>query len=99
MPKEKRDTTAQPVTDAEAQAQASSAQAQPVNLGQLAFNAYNAKAGGKTYDGKDVPAWADLGEAVQANWEASARAVMEEAQKAYTIEPVSLPDLTPQPTE
>lgn len=54
----------------------------PVNygksLGRVAFEAYSAEAGGKTFDGKDIPSWDDLhGDKpkVQAQWEAAARAV------------------------
>lgn len=43
-----------------------------------AFNAYNAAGPnpGKTWDGKDVPAWQDCGDQVRAKWRAAARALM-----------------------
>lgn len=95
MTKPQKDEQAQaPYSDADAQAQATNAPAQePLKggkLGELAFTAYNAQAGGKTYDGKDTPAWGDLGAAVQANWEAAARAVMAEAVTMLT--PPMLPE-------
>lgn len=39
-------------------------------LAREAFNAYNAHAGGKTWDGKPTPPWEKLGEAVQGHWRA-----------------------------
>lgn len=50
------------------------------SLGQLAFEAYNERKGGKTYDGKPIPPWDTLtdetGRAVQAAWEAAAARVV-----------------------
>lgn len=37
------------------------------------FEAYNEKAGGKTWDGKPIPPWAEVGEKVQGNWLAAAQ--------------------------
>ncbi len=52
-------------------------------LGQIAFEAYNEKKGGLTYDGKPIPPWGSLsetaaGRAVQEAWEISAFAIYEE---------------------
>lgn len=46
------------------------------------FDAYNAAGPnpGKTWDGKDVPAWPDLGDAVRTKWLAAARAVVSECE-------------------
>jgi len=42
-------------------------------LAERSFNAYNAAAGGKTWDGKDIPPFAEVGEKVQANWIAAVK--------------------------
>jgi hypothetical protein len=47
------------------------------SLGQIAFEAYNEAKGGVTYDGKPIPPWEDVGDAVRSAWEAAARAVWE----------------------
>lgn len=41
-----------------------------------AFAAYNVQAGGKTWDGKDIPPWEKTGEKVQANWRAALRTTL-----------------------
>lgn len=46
-------------------------------LARLGFEAYNEQAGGKTWDGKDIPPFDEVGEAVQANWIAGAKAIRE----------------------
>ncbi len=45
--------------------------------GQVAFEAYNESKGCKTWDGKDIPPWSEVGEAVQAGWVAAAEAVLD----------------------
>lgn len=40
--------------------------------GQRAYEAYGAATGGKTFDGRDMPHWQDLGETIQAAWVAAA---------------------------
>lgn len=47
-------------------------------LGRLNFEAYVASKQGTTYDNKPIPAWADVGPAVQAGWIAGALAVKRE---------------------
>lgn len=47
-------------------------------LAKKAFDAYNIKAGGKTWDGRDIPPFEDVGEKVQANWMAAVEAILEE---------------------
>jgi len=42
-------------------------------LAQRMFAAYNAAAGGLTWDGKPIPPWESTGPKVQANWRAAAR--------------------------
>lgn len=44
--------------------------------GKIAFDAYCAQVGGKTYQGSDIPDWADLGDTVRAGWRAAASAVV-----------------------
>lgn len=40
--------------------------------GQRAYEAYGARTGGKTHDGRDMPHWGNLGETIQAAWVAAA---------------------------
>lgn len=44
------------------------------DIAKLAFEAYNTAAGGKTWDGKDIPPFDEVGEKVQANWIAAVKA-------------------------
>jgi hypothetical protein len=44
--------------------------------GEHAYSAYAESTGGKTYDGRDIPVWADLGDRIQGAWEAAASAVV-----------------------
>lgn len=44
-------------------------------LGQIAFEAYSAKRGGKNHDGTPTPTWEVLGDGVREGWEAAATAV------------------------
>lgn len=50
-------------------------------LAKIAFDAYNKEAGGKTWDGRDIPPFSDVGDKVQANWDAAAAAIVEELIK------------------
>lgn len=88
-------------TDTGTQTQASAQEGQegqasastgPKRLGQVGYEAYAEKAGGKTYDGKDMPAWDDVGQEVQDRWEAAARAIAAEVQAAmaHTLIPADL---------
>lgn len=43
-------------------------------IGQIAFEAYNEAKGGVTYDGKPIPPWTDVGDAVRTAWECAAGA-------------------------
>ena len=45
-----------------------------VNIAQTAYEAYAAHTGGRAFDGRQMPAWDDLG-ATQHAWEAAAQAV------------------------
>lgn len=40
--------------------------------GAVAYAAYSAAVGGKTFDGRDMPAWDQLGDKIQAGWTAAA---------------------------
>jgi hypothetical protein len=42
---------------------------------QRMWNGYSEAAGGKTFDGKDLPTWDELGEERQACWRAALRAL------------------------
>lgn len=46
-----------------------------VDLGRLGYEAYSAHTGGRTFDGRPMPAWPDLPDAIRAAWSASARAI------------------------
>lgn len=43
--------------------------------GRKAYQAYAGHTSGKTYDGRDMPAWDDLGDRIQGAWMAAARSV------------------------
>ena len=47
-------------------------------LAEKAYSAYGESTGGKTFDGRDMPKWDDLGERIQAAWCAAAQAVVDE---------------------
>lgn len=51
---------------------------QQLELGKIAFDAYSEKLNHTNHQGNRIPAWADLGDAVQAGWIAAAAAVSEE---------------------
>lgn len=46
----------------------------PLALGRTGYEAYAAHTGGKTFDGRDMPAWDDLGD-IQAAWAVAAGAI------------------------
>lgn len=46
-------------------------------LARIMFDAYNKRAGGKTWDEKDIPPFDQVGDRVQANWIAAAEAARE----------------------
>lgn len=50
-------------------------------LAEIAFVAYSAKAGGKTWDGKDIPPFSEVGEKVQSSWLAAVSAVVDALNK------------------
>ncbi|MFF7485651.1 hypothetical protein [Streptomyces luteogriseus] len=52
----------------------------PGNIGQRAYAAYAESTGGLTHDGKQMPPWEDLGDAVQTAWNAAAYTVWNAAQ-------------------
>lgn len=45
-------------------------------LAQTAYEAYAEHTGGKTYDGREMPRWADLPERIRGAWEAAAARVL-----------------------
>lgn len=47
----------------------------PKPLGELAYNGYRDHTGGKTWNGYDMPHWADLPPHVQAAWNTATSAV------------------------
>jgi hypothetical protein len=52
-------------------------------LARIMYAAYNLQAGGKTYDGKDLPTWKELGADRQACWLAAAKAAVLEMQAIH----------------
>jgi len=48
-----------------------------IDIGRIAFEAYGVSVGGKTYNGKDIPKWEDVGKKVQDAWRAAAVAVLQ----------------------
>jgi len=50
-------------------------------LGRVAFDAYSFAKGGKTYDGKPIPAWGKLSVEVQEGWIEAAAAVRKALEK------------------
>lgn len=44
------------------------------NLAKIMWDAYSQKAGGKTFDGKPLPTWDELGDERQSCWVATAEA-------------------------
>lgn len=55
------------------------------SFGQIAYEGYAARTGGKTYDGRDMPEWHDLGRDIQEAWEAAADAVGEHYGRAESL--------------
>jgi hypothetical protein len=54
--------------------------------GMVAFDAYSRATGGRTYDDRPMPAWDNLGDAIQDAWQAAARAVIDTARAADTAD-------------
>lgn len=48
----------------------------PMTVGKVAFEAYRERKMGSTYDGKPIPPWGEVGDAVRDAWEAAAAAVL-----------------------
>lgn len=47
-----------------------------MELAHIAYNAYAAETGGKTFDGRDMPKWHELPMRIQNAWRAAAGAVV-----------------------
>ncbi len=54
----------------------------PVTLAQIGYEAYGFKAEWKTWDGKAMPTWADLGDVVRGRWQAAASAIIKASEDA-----------------
>lgn len=52
------------------------------DLGEVGYRAYAASTGGRTWDGKAMPAWADLAPHVVTAWNEAGKAV---ARKIYEV--------------
>lgn len=44
--------------------------------GQVAFEAYSESMSGKTFDGRPIPKWDELGVPIQEGWESAAQAAI-----------------------
>jgi hypothetical protein len=53
------------------------------NLARVMYDAYCTKAGGKTFDGKPLPTWKELGDERRACWVAAAQAAVMELQTVH----------------
>lgn len=53
----------------------------------LAFEAYTAKVGGRTHDGRTIPAWDDLTDPVRDGWLAAVGASLDATWPPHRIEP------------
>lgn len=51
----------------------------PPGLGQRAYAAYGEVTGGRTHDGRQMPAWEELGEQIQQAWNVAASVAFNEA--------------------
>jgi len=47
-----------------------------MTYGQIAYLGYAEHTNNKTYDGREMPTWEDLGDNIQGAWEAAAWAVL-----------------------
>lgn len=60
-----------------------------IDLGQLGYMTYGRETGFRTFDGRPMPAWEDLGDTIQAAWRAAGEEIITEsglaAQKADTM--------------
>lgn len=59
--------------------------------GQMAYNAYWDDAKGFTFDGRTMPRWDELGDAVRAHWICAASTVALSAVKHGTLPPLERP--------
>lgn len=50
-------------------------------IARIAFEAYAKQVGGKTYDGKPIPGWNELGDNVRAGWRAAIEAIVKHVAK------------------
>lgn len=48
----------------------------PTARGEVGYKAYALSTGGKTFDGRDMPAWEELPERIRGAWEAAASAIV-----------------------
>lgn len=52
-----------------------------LGYGKVAFDAYSDHADYKTHDGKPIPRWNDLTDAVRGHWDAAAAAAIEQSDQ------------------
>lgn len=53
-----------------------------IDLGQVGYEAYGERAGWKTFDGQDMPHWANARDDIKDRWRAAAEAVAESVAEA-----------------
>lgn len=66
-----------------------------LRLGQAGYEAYAAKTGGKTFDGRDMPKWDELPDRIKDAWSAAAHGIVVAHRLAhYGL--TSVPESTPE---
>jgi len=54
--------------------------------GQIAFEAYGAAVGGKTYDHKPIPQWSEIKPEIQQGWELAAKAAIADSWLSVALD-------------
>jgi hypothetical protein len=65
--------------------------------GQVAYEAYAASTGGKTFDGREMPTWDELPVRIQVAWGAAAKAVAKQVYAAVQAAEDECPATQPAP--
>jgi hypothetical protein len=58
-----------------------------IELAEIAYRAYAESRNGKTWDGRDMSPWVDLGDPIRSAWAAAAEAVRAEVGPKVTLTP------------
>jgi hypothetical protein len=68
------------------------------DLAQVAYEAYARSTGGKTFDGREMPQFDDLGDAIQAAWQAAAQNIVNTVREYEARETMMLTNPPQQPS-